>query len=52
MRAAIDTFKLVVIPDAALTTFSLLLSAFSLGVPLLALAVPRRPRPTGRIMQT
>jgi membrane protease YdiL (CAAX protease family) len=52
VHAAIDTFKLVVIPDSALTTFSLLLSAFSLGVPLLALAVPRRPRPTGRIMQT
>jgi len=38
----IDSFKLVVIPVAALTTFSLLLVAVSLLVPLLALAVPRR----------
>ena len=41
-QAAIDSFKLVVIPVAALTTFSLLLVAVSLLVPLLALAVPRR----------
>lgn len=39
---AIDTFKLVVIPAAALPTFSLLIVSMSLTVPLLALAVPRR----------
>jgi membrane protease YdiL (CAAX protease family) len=42
VHTAIDSFKLVVIPAAALTTFSLLLVAVSLLVPLLALAVPRR----------
>ena len=42
VHTAIDSFKLVVIPVAALTTFSLLLVAVSLLVPLLALAVPRR----------
>ena len=42
VHTAIDSFKLVVVPAAAVTTFSLLLSAFSMLVPLLALAVPRR----------
>ena len=42
VHTAIDTFKLVVIPTAAVTTFSLLLIAVSIVVPLLALAVPRR----------
>lgn len=42
VHTAIDTFKLVVIPAAAVSTFSLLLIAVSLTVPLLALAVPRR----------
>ena len=41
VHTAIDTFKLVVIPTAAVTTFSLLLIAVSIVVPLLALAVPR-----------
>jgi membrane protease YdiL (CAAX protease family) len=42
VHTAIDTFKLVVIPAAALTTFSLLIIVVSLTVPLLALAAPRR----------
>ena len=42
VHTAIDTFKLVVIPAAAVPTFSLLLIVVSLTVPLLALAVPRR----------
>ncbi len=42
VHTAIDTFKLVVIPAAAITTFSMLLIAVSIVVPLLALAVPRR----------
>ena len=42
LHTAIDSFKLFVIPAAATTTFSLLLIAVSLTVPLLALAVPRR----------
>jgi membrane protease YdiL (CAAX protease family) len=42
VHTAVDTFKLVEIPAAALTTFSLTLAAVSLTVPLLALAVPRR----------
>lgn len=37
-----DTFKVVVIPSSAVTTFSMLLIAVSMAVPLLALAVPRR----------
>jgi membrane protease YdiL (CAAX protease family) len=41
VHTAIDSFKLVVVADAALTTFSLLLAAVSLVVPLLVLAVPR-----------
>ncbi len=42
VHTAIDTFKLVELPAAALMTFSLTLAAVSLTVPLLALAVPRR----------
>jgi membrane protease YdiL (CAAX protease family) len=42
VHTAIDTFKLVVIPAAALATFSVLIIVFSLTVPLLALAIPRR----------
>lgn len=42
VHTAIDSFKLVVIPAAAVTTFSLTLAGVSLVVPLLALAVPRR----------
>jgi len=42
VHTAIDAFKLVVIPAAALSTFSLLIIVVSLTVPLLALAVPRR----------
>ncbi len=42
LHTAIDSFKLFIVPAAVATTFSLLLSAFSLLVPLLVLAVPRR----------
>jgi len=42
LHAAIDSFKLFLIPATATTTFSLLLIAVSLTVPLLCLAVPRR----------
>jgi hypothetical protein len=42
VHSAIDSFTLVVIPAAALTTFPLLLVGISLTVPLLALVVPRR----------
>jgi membrane protease YdiL (CAAX protease family) len=48
VHTAIDTFKLVVIPDAALPIFSVLIIAVSLTVPLLALAVPRRILLPGR----
>ena len=41
VHTAIDSFKLVLVPAAAVTTFSLLLSAVSIVVPLLVLAVPR-----------
>jgi membrane protease YdiL (CAAX protease family) len=41
VHTAIDAFKLVVIPVAAITTFAPLLILVSLTVPLLALAVPR-----------
>jgi membrane protease YdiL (CAAX protease family) len=40
VHTAIDSFKLVIVPAAAATTFSLLLVAVSLLVPLLVLAVP------------
>lgn len=42
VHTAIDSFKLVVIPAAALATFPLLLTVVSLLVPLAVLAVPRR----------
>jgi hypothetical protein len=42
VHTAIDSFKRVLVPAAALTTFSLTLAAVALVVPLLALAVPRR----------
>ncbi len=42
IHTAIDTFKLVIIPTSAVTTYSLLLIVISIVVPLLALAVPRR----------
>ena len=50
VHTAIDSFKLVVLPAAAVTTFSLTLAGVGLVVPLLALAVPRRvlvERPVG-----
>jgi membrane protease YdiL (CAAX protease family) len=43
LHTAIDSFKLVIVPAATLTTFSLLLSAISIVVPLLVLVVPRKP---------
>ncbi len=52
VHTAIDSFKLVIVPAAALTTFSLLVAAVSIVVPLLVLAVPRgargRSAPDGR----
>jgi membrane protease YdiL (CAAX protease family) len=42
VHTAIDFFKILVIPPAATLTFSLLLIAVSIVIPLLALAVPRR----------
>ena len=42
LHTAIDAFKLVIIPTAALSTFSPLILLTGLLVPLLALAVPRR----------
>ena len=49
VHTAIDTFKLVIIPTAALATFSVLIIAVSLTIPLLALAVPRRLlQPSGK----
>jgi hypothetical protein len=41
VHTAIDSFKLIIIPAAALITFSMVLAAISLAVPLLALAVPQ-----------
>ena len=46
LHTAIDSFKLVIVPAAAVLTFSLLLSAVSIVVPLLALVVKRRPPTT------
>lgn len=43
LHTAIDAFVLVDVPAAAATTFSLLLVAVGLVVPLLVLAVPRPP---------
>ena len=42
VHTAIDSFKIFVLPTAALTTFSLLLAAFSVVLPLLVLLIPRR----------
>ncbi|SHN83894.1 Membrane protease YdiL, CAAX protease family [Geodermatophilus obscurus] len=42
VHAAIDSFKLVEIPAGATTSFSLLLVAVSIAVPLLVLLLPRR----------
>ena len=42
VHTAIDSFKLVIVPAAALTTFSLLLSAISIVVPMLVMVIPRR----------
>jgi membrane protease YdiL (CAAX protease family) len=42
VHTAIDTFKLVLIPAVALSTFSLLIIVVSLTVPLLVLAAPRQ----------
>ena len=42
LHTAIDSFKIVVLPASFVTTFSLLLAAFSVVVPLLVLLVPRR----------
>jgi membrane protease YdiL (CAAX protease family) len=42
VHTAIDAFKLVVIPAAALPTFLVLIIVVALTIPLLALAVPRR----------
>jgi membrane protease YdiL (CAAX protease family) len=41
LHTAIDSFKLVIVPAAVLTTFSLLLAAASIVVPLLVLTIPR-----------
>ena len=48
LHTAIDTFKLVVVPDGAVVAFSLTLAAVSALVPLLVLAVrvPERDRTT------
>ena len=43
VHTAIDSFKLVVVPAAALPTFSVLIIVVSLTIPLLALAVPPTP---------
>jgi membrane protease YdiL (CAAX protease family) len=49
VHTAIDSFKLVIVPAAAVTTFSLLLAAVSIVVPLLVLAIPRGVlQPTSR----
>ncbi|MGD9530484.1 CPBP family intramembrane glutamic endopeptidase [Pseudonocardia sp.] len=42
VHTAIDSFKLVIVPTESVLTFSLLLAAVSIVVPLLAVAVPRR----------
>lgn len=51
VHTAIDTFKVVSIPAAATTTFSMLLIGVSIGVPLLALVVPRRLLRPGRTIR-
>lgn len=52
VHTAIDTFKLVVIPAAALPTFSVLIIVVSLTVPLLALAVPRSTMAGGSLVRS
>lgn len=42
VHATIDSFKLMIIPESAVTTFSMLLIVISIAVPLLALTIPRR----------
>jgi membrane protease YdiL (CAAX protease family) len=42
LHAAIDSFKLMVVPAAALTIYPFMIIGFSLVVPLLVLAVPGR----------
>jgi membrane protease YdiL (CAAX protease family) len=42
LHAAIDSFKVVVLPAAALAVYPLLIIGFSLAVPLLVLLVPSR----------
>jgi membrane protease YdiL (CAAX protease family) len=52
LHTAIDSFKLVVLPAAALPIYPFLIIGFSLVVPLLVLVVPGRtptPAPTGAI---
>jgi membrane protease YdiL (CAAX protease family) len=49
VHTAIDTFKLVVIPVAALSTFSVLIIVVSLTVPLLALVIRRSDRDGGGV---
>jgi hypothetical protein len=44
VHAAIDSFKLVTVPPAETLRFSLLLSAASVLIPLLVLAVPHHAR--------
>ncbi|MGW6197995.1 CPBP family intramembrane glutamic endopeptidase [Kribbella sp. NPDC055110] len=48
VHAAIDSFKLVTIPDDARLTFSLALAGVSLTIPLLALLVRRTRHPSSR----
>ena len=43
LHAAIDSFKLVVLPAAALAVYPFLIIGFSLVVPLLVIAFPHRP---------
>ncbi|MGW6281346.1 CPBP family intramembrane glutamic endopeptidase [Kribbella sp. NPDC055071] len=48
VHTAIDSFKIVAIPDDARLTFSLVLAGVSIVVPLLALVVRRPSNPSGR----
>ena len=43
LHTAIDSFKLVVLPSAALPSYPFLIIGFSLVVPLLVIAFPHRP---------
>jgi membrane protease YdiL (CAAX protease family) len=49
LHTAIDSFKLFIIPATATATFSLLLIAVSLVVPMLCLTVPRRLLTAARV---